>query len=123
MSAFNEAAQAFLDCRWSETVGQPELDLQKVYLRLAAECQTDAEEHLEAAKTFVRAGCFTSAAENYCYVQKFEEMVELLKNHDDEVDRGVAKRLMVNAKLFYLRVCHISYPVSSTNYSVARNTS
>ncbi|CAE6448000.1 unnamed protein product [Rhizoctonia solani] len=96
--AFRNAAEKFLECSKVATSKQQH----SCHLR-AAECFVQAEEWKVAAETFVLAREFGLAAKNFRYAGCFDEAVDLVQTHQDDIEKSVAEEIIKVAQLQYLR--------------------
>ncbi|KAJ7836348.1 hypothetical protein B0H14DRAFT_2794293 [Mycena olivaceomarginata] len=94
-TAFLEAATAFLDCAKE--------DRTVAYFRIAAECFEDGGEDLQAAHTYLEAREYTRSTELYRKLGNFDEAVDIVKNHKEEIRPEVVANVTNVARLFYFK--------------------
>ncbi|KAJ7630373.1 hypothetical protein FB45DRAFT_915319 [Roridomyces roridus] len=94
-TAFLAAANAFVDCaREEHTIP---------YFRIAAECFEDAGDDLKAAQTYKEAKEYTRSTELYRKLGHFDDAVDLLKHHKDEIRPEVVNNVTNVARLYYFK--------------------
>ncbi|KAJ7743864.1 hypothetical protein B0H16DRAFT_1889844 [Mycena metata] len=94
-TAFLEAATAFVNCaRETSTLA---------YFRIAAECFEDAGEDLSAAQNYQDAKEYTRSAELYRKLGRFDEAVDIVKNHKAKIRPEVVANVTNVARLFYFK--------------------
>ncbi|KAK0443136.1 uncharacterized protein EV420DRAFT_1649415 [Desarmillaria tabescens] len=98
-SCFAEAAISFLECAKKASAG---LKDSMTYLRISGECFEQADQKYQAAQVFLRAQEYTHAAELYRDIGKFDEAVEIVKAHEDEMSSKVVENVIKLARLAYL---------------------
>ena len=99
ITAFLVAADAFLECA-TAAINAREI---RVYYRNAGDCFERVEDHYRAARAYVEAHEFTTAAKLFRECAKFDEAVDLVKRFRQEIDDDVAQYIFDVAKLFYFR--------------------
>ncbi|CAE7234107.1 unnamed protein product [Rhizoctonia solani] len=97
-AAFRHAAEKFLHCSKIATSKQQT----SCYLR-AADCFVQAEEWKPAAQTFIMARDFGLAARCFRNGGYFDEAVETVQTHPEDIQRNVAEEIIKVARLEYLR--------------------
>lgn len=100
-TAFLEAATAFMDCAKE--------DRTVAYFRIAAECFEDGGEDLQAAHTYLEAREYTRSTELYRKLGNFDEAVDIVKNHREEIRPEVAANVTNVARLFYFKEHKLEY--------------
>lgn len=99
ITAFLAAAEAFLECA-TATINAKE---KRVYYRNAGDCFERAEDHHRAARAYVEAREFTTAAKLFRLCAKFDEAVDVVKRFRQEIEDDVAQTIFDVARLFYFR--------------------
>ncbi|KAJ7237490.1 hypothetical protein B0H12DRAFT_1238227 [Mycena haematopus] len=94
-TAFLEAATAFTNCA--------EEDGTLAYFRIAAECFEEAGEELKAAEIYLKAQEYTRSTELYRKLGKFDEAVDIVKGHREEIRPEVVANVTNVARLFYFK--------------------
>jgi len=101
-NAFVEAAIAFDACAQA---APPKLEDEiRAYYRNAGECFLEGRQLKKAGKSFVNAGEYTLAAHAYRKGGHFDEMVDVLRLHENSIDSKVVRRLTQVARMFYFKV-------------------
>ncbi|KAJ6498051.1 P-loop containing nucleoside triphosphate hydrolase protein [Mycena vitilis] len=94
-TAFLEAALAFVDCAQE--------DKTLAYFRIAAECFEDAGDDLQAAQIYRDAKEYTRSTELYRKLGNFDEAVDNVANHREEIRPDVVANVTNVARLFYFK--------------------
>ncbi|KAF8151989.1 hypothetical protein K438DRAFT_1988110 [Mycena galopus ATCC 62051] len=94
-AAFMEAAVAFADCAKEDGT--------LAYFRIAAECFEQAGEDLQAAESYLAAEEYTRSTELYRKLGKFDEAVDILKSHREDIRPEVVESVTNVARLFYFK--------------------
>ncbi|KAF7340216.1 UvrD-like helicase ATP-binding domain-containing protein [Mycena venus] len=94
-TAFLDAAAAFLDCAKEEGT--------LAYFRIAAECFEDAGEDLQAADIYLEAKEYTRSTELYRKLGKFDEAVDIVQKHREDVRPEVVANVTNVARLYYFK--------------------
>ncbi|OCH88368.1 P-loop containing nucleoside triphosphate hydrolase protein, partial [Obba rivulosa] len=102
--AFEDAAKAFST---SATHFEDSEDGLK-YLRIAAECLTDAGQYLKAAETYLEAQQYQRAAQQFRKCGRFDRCIETIQSHRSSIDDDVASSLVHVARLHYLTKVQLS---------------
>jgi tetratricopeptide (TPR) repeat protein len=97
--AFLTAAEAFLECA-TAAINTKE---KRVYYRNAGDCFERAEDDYRAARAYVEAHEFTTAAKLFRVCAKFDEAIDVVKQFRHEIDDDVAQNIFGVARLFYFR--------------------
>ncbi|KAK0506583.1 hypothetical protein EDD18DRAFT_36674 [Armillaria luteobubalina] len=97
-SCFAEAAVSFLECAKVNTNSKESM----TYLRISGECFEQADQKYRAAQVFFRAHEYTHAAELYRDLGKFDEAVNIAKNHEDQMSPTVVENVIKLARLAYI---------------------
>ncbi|KAK0440419.1 uncharacterized protein EV420DRAFT_1650550 [Desarmillaria tabescens] len=95
-SCFTEAAVSFEKCA-SEARSKDSM----TYLRISGECFEQADQKDRAAEKFIQVQEYTHAAELYRDIGKFDEAVEIVKAHEDEMSLKVVENVIKLARLAY----------------------
>ena len=99
IAAFLVAAEAFLECATAAINAKDK----RVYYRNAGDCFERAEDDYRAARAYVEAHEFTTAAKLFRVCAKFDEAVDIVKRFRQEIDDDVAQNIFDVARLFYFR--------------------
>jgi antirestriction protein ArdC len=99
IAAFLKAAEAFLECA-TAAINTKE---KRVYYQNAGDCFERAEDDYRAARAYVEAHEFTTAAKLFRVCAKFDEAVYVVKQFHQEIDDDVVQNVFGVAKLFYFR--------------------
>ncbi len=102
-AAFATAAKAFIA---SAGVAITE---KKAYYRIAAQCYVDSGEDHKAAQAYSLATEYTLAAQHYRKAGKFEEAVDVIKEHKGRMQSTVVQSIVDVSKLYFLREKQIKY--------------
>ncbi|KAF7367508.1 UvrD-like helicase ATP-binding domain-containing protein [Mycena sanguinolenta] len=94
-TAFLQAAAAFMDCAKEDGTLS--------YFRIAAECFEEADKKLQAAENYFNAQEYTRSTELYRKLGKFDEAVDILKNHREKIRPEVVTNVTNVARLFYFK--------------------
>ena len=95
--AFNVAAEAFV------ASAQEAVTEKRVYYRIAAECYVHANEDYKAAQAFRSAAEYTLAAQHFRKAGKFDDAVDVIQSHKDQVAAPVAESIVDVSRLYFLR--------------------
>jgi tetratricopeptide (TPR) repeat protein len=96
IDAFLVAAEAFLECA---TVAINDRE-KRVYYRNAGDCFERAADDYQAARAYVEAHEFTTAAKLFRVCAKFDEAVDVVKRFRQDIDNDVAQNIFDIARLF-----------------------
>ncbi|KAK0232752.1 hypothetical protein IW262DRAFT_1259998, partial [Armillaria fumosa] len=97
-SCFAEAAVSFLECAKFNTNSKESM----TYLRISGECFEQADQKYRAAQVFFRAQEYTHAAELYRDLGKFDEAVNIVKDHKGQMSPTVVENVVKLARLAYI---------------------
>lgn len=86
--AFIDAAEAFVRCALSASVGK------RAYYRTAAACFKESDKLSEATQNYLNAEDFDSAAKVFCDAQKFDDAVHVVKDHRDTMQSNVVLQIV-----------------------------
>ena len=95
--AFIAAAEAFI------TSAQAAVTEKKAYYRIAAQCYVDSDEDYKAAEAYLLATEYTLAAQHFRKAGKFEEAVNVIKQHKERMQVDVVERIVDVSRLYFLR--------------------
>lgn len=98
-SSFTLAAEAFIHCATSTLVSEEA----KAYYRLAGRCFSEIGEHQRAGDMFLAACYYTGSAQAYRKANNFDDAVEVIQKHIDDVDPDVTESIISVAKLHYFK--------------------
>ncbi|PBL01521.1 hypothetical protein ARMGADRAFT_984178 [Armillaria gallica] len=98
-TCFTKAAVSFEECARASTKTYPKDSM--TYLRICGECFEQADQKDRAAEMFLKAKEYTHAADLYRDIGKFDEAVEIVKDHEDEMSLIVVKNVIKFARLAY----------------------
>lgn len=96
-NAFTIAAEAFLQCAVAATSSREK----NVYFRNAGDCFEHADNDCEAAQAYVKAREFGLAVKLYRKCGMFDEAVDVVTTHREDIEADVAENLLDVARLFY----------------------
>lgn len=96
--AFSAAARAF----WKSGEEAALRKQQRVYFRICAECYLRADEAVEAAVAYERAGEFTLSAKYFRFTKRFDDAVRVVNCYRTSIDDETAANIVDVAKLFYV---------------------
>lgn len=100
--AFSEAGEAFSTCARESL---PDRERERLaYYSNAAECFSQGGRLKEAGDCFVRVEKYSKAARAYREGGHFDEMVEVLEGHGDQIEHGLLARLKKVAQTNYFKV-------------------
>jgi len=99
--AFTKAGEAFSTC-----ANEPQSQRKErvAYYANAGECFVQGHRFREAGSCFVDAGKYTKAACAYREGGHFDEMVEVLEEHADQIEAKLLAKLTKVAKMNYFKV-------------------
>ncbi|KAJ7222598.1 hypothetical protein GGX14DRAFT_664393, partial [Mycena pura] len=97
MKAFLSGAAAFMACARKEM----DAKTSQQYFCEAAACFEQAEKFDRAIAAYGEGRAFTKVAVLYLELSKFKEAVATIQIHSQDIDRGVAERVTVEASLYY----------------------
>ena len=101
-NAFGKAGEAFYACA---NASPSKRERERVaYHTNAADCFVQAGRFREAGGCFVRAGHYTKAARAYRAGGHFDEMVEVLKKYEDQIEHSDLVQLKKVAQMNYFKV-------------------
>ncbi|PIL29959.1 hypothetical protein GSI_07870 [Ganoderma sinense ZZ0214-1] len=95
--AFVTAAEAFI------ASAQTAITEKKAYYRIAAQCYVDSGDDYKAAQAYASATEYTLAAQHYRKAGKFEEAVDVIKQHKGRMQSDVVESIVDVSKLYFLR--------------------
>ena len=95
--AFVTAAEAFI------ASAQAAVTEKKAYYRIAAQCYVDSGEDYKAAEAYLLATEYTLAAQHFRKAGKFEEAVNVIKQHKERMQVDVVERIVDVSRLYFLR--------------------
>jgi hypothetical protein len=98
--AFLRAASAFLLC--AEMPTTPEKG-KRAYYRNAADCYVKNGDIRKAAQAFYDAKAFTHSAEQYRKAGLFDDVVQIIRSHKNEMESNIVDELRDVCRLYYLR--------------------
>lgn len=105
VAAYIAAAVAF------SASAQEAVTEKRTYYRIAAECYIQIDDDQKGAQAYVSAGEYKLAAQHFRKAGKFDEAVEIVKVHWDEVPKGVVESILEVSRLYYLRENSIKYVI------------
>ncbi|KAM5542264.1 hypothetical protein V8D89_004137 [Ganoderma adspersum] len=95
--AFITAAEAFI------ASAQAAVTEKKAYYRIAAHCYVDSGEDYKAAEAYSLAMEYTLAAQHYRKAGKFEDAVDVIKQHRGRMQADVVESIVDVSRLYFLR--------------------
>ena len=96
-AAFVTAAEAFI------ASAQAAITEQKAYYRIAAQCYVDSGDDYKAARAYALATEYTLAAQHYRKAGKFEDAVDVIRQHKARMQADVVKKIVDVSRLYFLR--------------------
>src|SRR5271168_336899 len=99
-AAFESVAQAFLACARGALEGGSVK--YKSYYQLAAQCFEEAGNAIQAAENYRIAGDFTKAVLLFKESGKFDDVYDVITNHNDKVASEVLESVKDVTRLYYL---------------------
>ena len=106
--AFITAAKAFISCALESSSANERL----AYYGVAGECYSEARDPKNAGDNYRIAEQYPAAACAYREGEHFDEMVEVITQHENAIGRGLVKRLATDAKVHYFKVYFNSCPAT-----------
>jgi len=103
IQAFFIAANAFIACAQDSPSKQVKERL--AYYGTAGECYLEARDFKNAGDSYRMAEQYATAARTYREGNRFGELVEVITQHRDVLDRGLLERLTKVAQMHYFKVC------------------
>jgi hypothetical protein len=103
--AFLVAATAFLSC--AEQASKEKL----AYFKIAGSCFVEAEDDVAAAKAFLRAQEYKSAAKHFRNAGMFDEAVDVIQNHGEQVPSDVSESIVNVARIHYFEKQQLEFVV------------
>ncbi|KAJ6614863.1 hypothetical protein B0H10DRAFT_2042924 [Mycena sp. CBHHK59/15] len=97
-AAFLDVASAFQNCARADS-GK----VAKTYFRRAGECFEHSGNDIQAIGAYRSACEFTRVAELYRKLGKFDEAVDIVQNHRQDIDPDVYDKVIHVARLFYVK--------------------
>jgi len=104
--AFTEAGEAFSACA-NESLSQQRRERLSYYTN-AGECFVQGRRMKEAGGCFVHAELYSKAARIYREGGHFDEMVEVLEGHADQIEPNLLVQLTKVAQMNYFKVRKVS---------------
>ena len=93
------AADAFLQSAQEAS----DVDDQQSYYRIAGDCYAKGRQDRAAAEAFYAARDYNNAAKHYRAAGMFDDALNVVKDHQRDVERSVADGIVAVAKLQFLR--------------------
>ena len=100
--AFVTAAKAFITCARDSPSKQ--INERLAYYGAAGECYSEAHDLKNAGDNYQLARQYAAAARTYREGGYFDEMVEVINQHRNTLDSGLAERLTMAAQMHYFKV-------------------
>ena len=110
--AFTTAAEAFI------ASAQVAVTEKKAYYRIAAQCYVDSGDDCKAAQAYSLATEYTLAAQHYRKAGKFEDAVEVIKQHKGRMQADVVESILDVSRLYFLREKQIKYVISTSGHKL-----
>ncbi|KAI0656836.1 hypothetical protein C8Q70DRAFT_1046658 [Cubamyces menziesii] len=98
-SRYVRAADAFLQSAQEAS----DVDDQQSYYRIAGDCYAKGRQDRAAAEAFYAARDYNNAAKHYRAAGMFDDALNVVKDHQRDVERSVADGIVAVAKLQFLR--------------------
>ena len=112
LAAFLLAAQKFLSCA---EAGKNRI----IYFRRAGECFETAREDLQATQAYLNAGDYDIAAKLFRKLGRFDEAIDIIDVHEEQMSRGVVETIKDVARLYYFREKEFTYALFFLRLGVA----
>ncbi|OSX68102.1 hypothetical protein POSPLADRAFT_1165650 [Postia placenta MAD-698-R-SB12] len=96
-AAFKAAADAFWDSAKSTVLEK------RAYFRISAGCYAESGNNTKAAEAYIQAAEYTLAAQYYRKEGMFDEAVNVIESHRQEMDHTIADSIYNISRLEYLR--------------------
>jgi tetratricopeptide (TPR) repeat protein len=96
-SAFIRAAEAFSECALAA------VKQKQIFLRNAGDCFEQGANYTKAAHAYLEAEEFSRAAVLYCRAGMFDEAVQVVKAHRDQMDPLVVDEVIHVSRLYYFK--------------------
>lgn len=96
---FVQAAESFM----TVAQGAADDDDKQEYYRVAAGCFESSGNDRSAGFAYHAACQYTLAAQSFRKAGSFDEAVEVIKNHRDQVDEDIARRIIDVSRLHYIK--------------------
>jgi len=100
--AFVTAANAFIVC--AQDSPSKQVNERLAYYGAAAECYSEACDLKNAGDSYQLAGQYAAAACTYLEGRHFDDMVEVITQHENTLDSGLLERLTMATRLHYFKV-------------------
>lgn len=97
--AFLAAAEAYIHC-FSVAITDDE---KHDYPLLAADCYVNSGDNQKAADAYLDAKEYTLATQHFRKAGKFDNAVDVIRNHEEHIDSDVIENIMDVARLEYIR--------------------
>ena len=111
IEAFDTAAKAFTNCAQDYSPVK-RINERLTYYGIAGECFSEACDLKNAADSYRMAERYSAAACAYREGGYFDEMVEVITQHENTIDGGLLERLTMVARMYYFKVQFHSLPAS-----------
>ncbi|KAK7678070.1 hypothetical protein QCA50_019011 [Cerrena zonata] len=98
-ATFVQAAEVFTQCASSTSVTEEA----QAYYRLAGRCFTEIGNYQRAGDSFLAAHEYTGSAQAYRKADNFDTAVQVVQEHETDVDPDVAHEIIDVAKLHYFK--------------------
>lgn len=115
--AYITAAEAFC------VSAQEAVTEKRAYYRIAAECYVQSGDDYKGAQAYVNATEYTLAASHFRKAGKFDDAVEIIMIHREQVAEDVAEKITDVSRLYYLREKNLRFVQISVPQSIADSTS
>jgi tetratricopeptide (TPR) repeat protein len=104
-AAFVVAAEAFMGCA---AVAFKDMERQG-YFRIAGECYLKNEDNPRAAQAFRNAKEYTLAAQHYRKAGLFDDAIQVIESHREDILPDVAESIVDVVRLVYFRDTQVTY--------------
>lgn len=102
-AAFRAAADAFWNSAESTALEK------RAYFRVSAGCYAESGDNTKAAEAYIQAAEYTLAAQYYRKEGMFDEAVNVIKSHRQEMDHTIADSIYDISRLEFLRARKLKY--------------
>jgi hypothetical protein len=96
-AAFLVAAKAFIDCAVAATKEK------RAYYKIAGDCFDNHGDHKKAAQAYLNAEEYTLAAQLYRKDGRFEDAIQVIQVHREDMESNVVESILGVARLVYFR--------------------
>ena len=102
IKAFVTTADAFFAC--AQDFPSKRVNERLTYYGIAGECYSEARDLKSAGDSYRMAERYNEAARTYREGECFDEMVEVITQHENAIDNNLLERLKMVAQMYYFKV-------------------